>query len=391
MKLLRPIPLAVLWIGSLALTVAATRGLRSDAPEVTGSGAASAKAAAPAKSIRPTRMDPQYAAPAAAGDALREPDPLARAAGVAEMLPQLTGDNALEVLDAYRNVQKEKGTGLAFEGELILLQVGRTAGLAALERERPMDPASPNVPAQFDVVMRGFAGTDPGGALSYWRSLADGPFKNSLKSGLLTGLAENNSALARDFFASLPPAEQVGQIPHLAHQINRHEGAKALQNWFDGVAEDPLHPTVKWTLFHAVAEELQQSPAANADFMTREASKPHAASDIYNQYAVAWTDTAPTAALDWAARLPAPEGTTVRSDTLNTVISRWTADDAGGVGDWLNSNVASPYYDDVAAGYVQQLSILDPAAATQWTSTIRNAELRALMTARLGGIAAVVP
>lgn len=238
--------------------------------------------------------------------------------------------------------------------------------------------------------MRGFAGVDPTGALGYWRALPDGPSKNSLKSGLLTGLAENNTALARDFFASLPPAEQVGQIPNLAHQINRQEGATALQAWFNGIAEDPLLPTVKWTLFHAVAQKLQQSPAANADFMTREAARPHAARDIYNQYAVAWTDSEPAAALDWAARLPAPEGTTLRSEALNTVISRWTADDSGGVGDWLNSNTKSPYYDEVAAGYAQYISLLNPSAANSWINKIQNAELRATITDRLGGIVATV-
>jgi len=59
--------------------------------------------------------------------------------------------------------------------------------------------------------MRGFSGTAPSGPLYYWRAPTDGPYKNSLKSGLLNGLAEHNTALPRDFFASLPPADQVGQ------------------------------------------------------------------------------------------------------------------------------------------------------------------------------------
>ena len=129
-------------------------------------------------------------------------------------------------------------------------------------------------------MIRGYAGTEPTAALDYWRSLPDGPFTSSLRSGLLTVLAENDTALARDFFSSLPPADQVGQIPNLSQQIMRQEGATALQAWFDDVPEDPLNPGVKWTTFHAVADELQQSPAANADFLSREATKPYAASDI---------------------------------------------------------------------------------------------------------------
>lgn len=389
MNFARPLPLAILWISSLGLTAVGTRALLgpfsfresadvSSTLEGARSGSGTGHAQPASKDVT-----------AATTEALREPDPLARVAGIAEMLPHLSGKNALEVLDTYRGIKKEKGTGLDTEGELIMLQVGRTAGLAALERERPLDPASPKVPGQFDLVMRGFAGTHPEGALGYWRALPDGPFKNSLKSGLLIGLAENNTALARDFFASLPHAEQVGQIPNLSHQIMRQEGATALQAWFDAVPEDPADPTVKWTTFHAVAEELQQSPAANADFMTKEASRPHAANDIYNNYAVAWTDSQPAAALDWATKLPVPEGTTLRSDTLNTVISRWTADDSGGVGDWLNNNSKSPYYDEVAASYAQHVSVIDPAAATRWTNTIRDSGLRATITDRLGGIALV--
>lgn len=179
-----------------------------------------------------------------------------------------------------RRLKKRKGSSLDTGGELLLLQVGRAAGAAALERSRPPDPASPNVPANFDLVIRGYAGTEPTAALDYWRSLPDGPFTNSLRSGLLTVLAENDTAPARDFFSSLPPADQVGQIPNLSQQIMRQEGATALQAWFDDVPEDPLNPGVKWTTFHAVADELQQSPAANADFLSREATKPYAASDI---------------------------------------------------------------------------------------------------------------
>ena len=390
MKIPRPLPLAILWISSLGLTILATRSWLKPASleEAARSGFSKDNGAHPDQLRQSPADSPD--APSAAKNALLEPDALARVAGIAGMLPSMSERNALEVLDTYRRIKKEKGSGLDMEGELILLQVGRTAGLAALARDRPRDPASPNIPAQSGLLIRGFAGNDSTGALNYWRSLPDGPYKNSLKSGLLTGLAENNTALARDFFTSLPPTEQVSRIPDLTRQIMRQEGAKALQDWFDGVADHPTDPTVKWTSFHAVARELQQSPAANADYMTREASKPYAASDIYNQYAIAWTDSQPAAALDWAARLPAPEGTTLRAEAVNTVISRWTADDAGGVGDWLNANDKSPHYDEIAAGYAQQLSIIDPTAAFKWTNTIRNPELRATMTDRLGGIVATV-
>ena len=389
MNLRRPLPLAVLWLTSLVVTVACTHAwLGTDFTGQTGDNMNLAKNPSATSGVRTPHRD-STDAPAATQDALRASDPLARVAGIAEMLPHLSEKNALDVLDAYRGIRKEKGGGMATEGELIMLQVGRAAGLAALERDRPQDPASPKVPAQFDLVMRGFAGTDPTGALNYWRNLPDGPFKNSLKSGLLTGMAENNTAMARDFFASLPPSEQLGQISNLANQINRQEGSKALQDWFVKVPEDPRDATVKWTTFHAVGLELQESPAANADFMAREASKPYAANDIYNPYAIAFTDAAPTAALDWATGLPAPEGTTLRSEILTTVISRWTAHDSGAVGDWLNSNAGSPNYDEVAAGYAQQLSLLDPSAASRWISTIRNVELRATISDRLGGSVAV--
>ncbi len=330
--------------------------------------------------------------PMAVGGALRERDPLARAAALAAVLPQITGSNGLEVLDAWRAAQaKAREPGGLVDGDLLLVQVGRKAGRAALERDRPRDSTSPNIPSQFDLVMRGYAGSDAVGALNYWRGLPDGPYKNSLKSGLLTGLAENDARLAFEVLATLPAAEQVSHLPQLARQIHRQEGAEALQAWFDGLADDPLHPTVKWTSFHAVAEALRQDPAANADYMTREAAKRYAASDIYNQYAVAWTDEAPAAALHWAAGLPAPAGTTLRGDTMNTVVSRWTADDAGGVGDWLNANPQNAHYDEVAASYAQQLALLDPTAAARWINTIRNPDLRVTIADRLSGSVAVRP
>ena len=215
MKFSHPLPLAVLWVGSLVLTVAATRVWFQPGGVDHQDGALGFTGNPASESGTPGARGTIQDAPDATRRALSERDPLARAAGIAAILPQLSGQNALGVLDAYLETKKANGTGLATEGGLVLLQVGRTAGRAALERERPQDPASPKVPAQFDLVMRGFAGTDPDGALTYWKSLPGGPFKNSLKSGLLNGLADNNTALARDFFASLPPAEQISQIPHL--------------------------------------------------------------------------------------------------------------------------------------------------------------------------------
>ena len=111
--------------------VATRAWLSSDFQPTAGKGADSTQSTSLARQTQSPTKAPEDVS-AATGEALREPDPLARVAGVAEMLPHLSGKNALEVLDASRSIKKEKGIGLAAEGELILLQVGRTAGLAAL-------------------------------------------------------------------------------------------------------------------------------------------------------------------------------------------------------------------------------------------------------------------
>ena len=166
----------MLWIGSLGLTVMATRALlRPISLEESGSLADPQEVAESSHRMKQGEPTSKESVVAATRDALREPDPLNRVAGLAEILPHLNAGNALDVLDAYRDLLEDKGHGRDTAGELILLQVGRTAGLAALERDRPRDPASPRVPSGFDGVMRGFAGTDPSGALQYWRSLPDGP------------------------------------------------------------------------------------------------------------------------------------------------------------------------------------------------------------------------
>jgi hypothetical protein len=87
-------------------------------------------------------------------------------------------------------------------------------------------------------------------------------------------------------------------------------------------------------------------------------------------------DTSPTDALRWIGAVKTADRVGV-ADGAGNVLQNWARSDVRAAGTWLTQNAKHPYYDQMAAAYVQTVVSTDKAAAEEWAGTIRDEEVRA--------------
>jgi hypothetical protein len=66
-----------------------------------------------------------------------------------------------------------------------------------------------------------------------------------------------------------------------------------------------------------------------------------------------------------------------RSRLIARAVQEWVGSNPNAMGEWLRSNSSAPHYDEIVVPYVNQISNVDPEAASAWAATIKDPVLRA--------------
>jgi hypothetical protein len=305
-------------------------------------------------------------------------------------LNEITKANWQEYLRGMAERTVKTGATFQQEWELALTRIGQVAGKEALVVWRKEDEAA----QEFTKSWRGMVGwatMEPNAARKWWDELPSGEYKNQLAGAMTWGFAQAGETVLTDFFLGAPDWVQgkVGKDAVRALTANQDFNASARL-----VAEyAKKHPQPAQSLFTEVlkirlnAAQLEQKPEVMADWL-----KPHLNQSYLNnshliQALQPWSETAPSAALEWICRqewkaAPTPHAAAV------SLAEIWAKRDFLSATDWVSKNTQSPALTSTIHGVARFLATVDLGEALGWVAVLPDAGQKLKLEAEIRSLAA---
>ncbi len=304
-------------------------------------------------------------------------DKNALATAFLEFTSDLTGENWVE---AFEGIYPVYGKGLLPQNawEDMMRKIGTLAGAEAMEKFRPQDSLMDYEAYGSRFAMEGWARSDPAAARNYLESLPDGRFKDGLAMGFFPTLVKPDRSGLESLFTALPESYYPQIATALREKVRWEEpqGIPAVQNWLEAAGDrygkdSPAHRAIQQAaqvdlLEHA---EYDKNPGLAALAAGELFANPSAATDRALDMGLrVLSDSQPRLAFQYLEQTLASRPKL--ADNVPAMVERWTREDLGGPGDWLNTNRNSPLYASTVQAYAKVLNKEDPAAAQQWLSTL---------------------
>ncbi|MFT4548283.1 MAG: hypothetical protein ACI8XO_001948 [Verrucomicrobiales bacterium] len=319
---------------------------------------------------------------------LGEGDPIKANKMFADLLLNITSDNAKEIFDALREGRQGRGGDFGREMGLYLEAWGRIDGASAVAAvgETGGDPRRRGWAAMSAVT--GWASNDPAAAISYIASVEDEREKGMLNQGLIAGLARTDPTAATKYVfamdterrANTPegesgPGQDRGrggwetdrQMETIANAQLRI-GNEAATTWAEGLPDGDL----KSAAFDRVAENLARNDPASAAAWVAEHANEDYSSRAVREVAEEFGRTDPAAAIKWAEALPEER----QADALRETLEEWTRSDPTAASTYLSEMQESPARDAAISSFARELDREDPGAAAQWAASIADERTR---------------
>ncbi len=322
----------------------------------------------------PSEGQAHAATPEAMATALRiafvEPDPMLRASGMERLIAQLDERNLPGAIEVFREFSTRAETlGVSeFFARWSRIDV---EGLALAMRSWPDEKASAQGVGWVAYQYAFEGGTAK--AIPYYEGL-------SPSMRLITGYRLVEGALNRGDDAGL--VEWIGSLQDAAERsrltqsiilkLLRERGSESAIAYFDSVPAD-VPNGYKRQIFLVLLDKLVRQDVESAlAFRAARASELYAENSL-NQFAAAWADVDPVAAIAWAERLTAgPE----KEQALETLIDRWATRDRDAAIEWTRKQVPSPMTDRLSHRFVGAMTIRNPDLAMDLAAGIVNTEMQ---------------
>ena len=317
---------------------------------------------------------------------LNEGDALEANKMFADLLLNLTAENAREIFEALR----ESGRGDGNFGRdmgLFLQAWGRLDGPSAIAAVDDLGSDGRRRAFGSMSAMEGWASTDAEAAKDYIKTVdgsgREGWEKGMMVQGLISGIARTDPAAATAYVLEMDAereaaGENGGDNRWRGFAIDRQmeviataqlrRGTSEATSWAEGLPDGDL----KSAAFDQVAEEyVQNDPEAAAKWVEQHADQEYARRAV-REIAEEFGRTNPQAAITWANGLPEDSQRSAIAETFE----QWTRSDPASASEYLSTMTESPARDSAVASFARQLDREDPSSAAEWAQSIGDESVR---------------
>jgi hypothetical protein len=310
-------------------------------------------------------------APERLANIVRLGDPLDRQTALLELVARLGPDEFAAVADQYREMEhfgNSRG-----EYDIILRGWAKTDPLAALE----YTTKNPNSRENSSIVLAAWAGNDAAGAEQWALAQHKGDGANPWLASVIRGIAVHDLDHATRLAETMPSSRERGEAMDAITRALFVQGTDAALAFPASI----LDPQLRAGFIDNIARRLASKDAAKAaDWL---ASNPDA--DIQSRTARAVGEELvsqnPAAASAWLKKLsPAAQAEAARG-----IIPRMSSGDIEGTARWVTSLNGIPNYDRVVEEFIWSCDQRAPEQSAAWIQGVANEEQRTRLYHRMLG------
>lgn len=319
--------------------------------------------------------------------ALREPRLLERTLHTAELLTQLSAENAAEVLAVFDSEHAEQPLL-----ELAVESWVRVDGQSAFEHflQRPEFQQQ----EVFPSLLEAWASSDPSAARVAYESLKRenapkiGPASrrgDALLGGLLRGWAMSGKPGLTAFFSLQSGGSRLSrQAAFYLQRRATQSGFAATADFADQLAsDDEYEPSFKRMMLEAAGAALAGLDCQRAGGWARKYAGDPLAAVTARGVSKEWISVDPEATMQWLLSLPEDK---VRDDLVDATYEKWLKRHKTAAMEWAAQVESSVALEPAMARYASALAATDPQSALAQAESITNAERRTKSLIRVAEI-----
>lgn len=313
-------------------------------------------------------------------------DPLLRQKMFAELLENLTAENAKDAFLALRENRGGGPMGRGRDQEMSLLanawgRIDGAGAMAALkeiaensdDNNRGRGGRGPGgLGGEMIGALSGWATVDGSGAMAYLDTIEAGREKSMAGFGVLQGLLVNGVDEAMSFVKGLPAEGTDGRAKEMYMGMIAEEmleqGVDSAKIWVDSLADSDLK---SGALTRLTVELMQGDREETAAWLVQYGGD-DAAANAVNRFTDSWSRDDPKAVLEWADQLTGKP----KAEAYEEAMESWTREDPTAAGEYLATLPASAERDAAAGAFAERVSREDPETAMEWAGTIVDSNLR---------------
>lgn len=283
-------------------------------------------------------------------------DPIARAEKFLEFVKNLSPDQYLAAVDAYR----EGGIENEQFGEYRML----LSAWAQVDPLQALDYAKENTGTNFarQTILSAWAKNDTEGAVAWARDNFDSEAKGADANPWLVGVIEGISSLdlgrATQLLEELPFSRGRGQALDAVFAEVTASGPENAKRWIASLSDEKLKSGAAGRLAGQLAKEDPRAAAEWASSMGPEILK-SSAGEIVQQ----WADNDLPAALSWVESQPEEIVASAGPSLVREMIQN---ENVVAASDWLANYEGNPAFDDSVKSLVWHSMGDEPALAADW-------------------------
>lgn len=297
-------------------------------------------------------------------EALRETDPVKSMMNFAQLIKELSVDNA----DSAFKTVRETITGFESMRFLPMLtyQWGSLDGTKALTAMKEIGGRD----GMFNsaATLAGFASSDPEAAKKWLGENGTPENRWILDRALVTGLARSDFNSASTYIMSLPEKDRGAYVEVLAEQKIK-DGITSAADWALGLND----PSMKSSALQRVADQFTRQDPVQAAAWIKEHAGADYAKDAVSNVARQYAEKDPKAAATWAETLPAG---TAQNEAYGRVFREWGRSDPTAASETLNAMASGPKKDESISSFSRSIARENPEDAITWSSAIGNEQQR---------------
>ncbi len=305
---------------------------------------------------------------------------LARGTLLESLIERTTAENWKSVFEVMWRARQE-GMISEREEQLFLQRAGEVAGVAAMERFKPVDPVNDWDTHSGRHAMRGWAQVNSSTAMEWLDAQPAGNYRTGMAQGFVLGSAAQDPKAALKVTAMLPAGDQQWLMHAMLRAEEAPHYAPFVQQWLaSGTPEDAQ---TRAQVFGALVETKVKAlwNDRNGERLTQWIEQ-FAGRDFVSAHALSRLVQRLTERMDAPKIIDLIERMAVpvapgESDPIYAVMQRWSRQDAGAAQQWLNDHQDSGSYDAAVLSFIGNASIGDPNVKRAWIETLRDETLRA--------------
>ncbi len=268
-------------------------------------------------------------------------------------------DGAIQALKNARDAGKDFG----ITERAIWERIGEIDGARQLAKRMPEHPD--DSPAWgVKSCVEGWALGDPEAAKTWYSSLPDGKWKNSIFENLVTGLSRKDPADTAKFLGSLPAEVQLSKAGYIAYHLVQSGGGAAADNWIQNL-EVTSGKAQAQKAFDSVYGRMIQDHGYAAEWLAGANAAPYFDETRQARFASSWAKKEPDKAADWAVARGS-------ANCLSAVIASCPEENFTKLARWLGTQRGTSIYNEAAVAFANRIQSTDPESAGQWRKAGSN-------------------